>query len=127
MNLKKDTVRLLCILLSVVLIPFLLITAVMNSKEKVVIKPHIFYNDSFYNRDEALEEASLKELDGTLIQDGTIDTLLDITEVCYDNYQTNLEDYLNAEIYRLKNEDESMIYLQISPLSDTLLLFRQEK
>lgn len=124
---KKDTVKLICALLSVLLIPALLITVVVSLKDKAVIKPHIFYNGSAYCRDAALGEYSLNDLNDTLIQDGTIDTLLDDTEVCYDDYQTNREAYLNARIYRLKTEDQSMIYLQTFSSSDTLLLFRQEK
>ena len=95
----------------VVLIPFILITAVIHSEEKVAAKPHIFYHGSFYSWDKKSGESSLKELADTLIQDGTIDTLLDMTEVCYDDFQTNEEYYLNARVYRLKNGDESIIYL----------------
>lgn len=46
---KKDMVRLLCILLGVALIPLLLVIAAMNSTEKYVAKPGVFYNDSFYS------------------------------------------------------------------------------
>ena len=41
-NSKGDMVRLLCTLLIVVLIPFILITAVIHSEEKVAAKPHIY-------------------------------------------------------------------------------------
>lgn len=123
---KKDMVRLLCILLGVALIPLLLVIAAMNTTEKYIVKPHIFYNDSSFFLDSKAGEFSLEELADTLIQDGTIDTLVDETEACYDNYQTNRDYYLNATIYRLKNGDESVIYLQVSPSSDTLLLFRQK-
>ena len=50
-NSKGDMVRLLCTLLIVVLIPFILITAVIHSEEKVAAKPHIFYHGSFYSWD----------------------------------------------------------------------------
>lgn len=123
---KKDMVRLLCILLGVALIPLLLVIAAMNSTEKYVAKPGVFYNDSFYSWDKKAGEFSLQELSDTLTQDGTIDTLLEMTEACYDNYQTNREKFYNARICRLKNGDESIIYLQVSPSSDTLLLFRQD-
>lgn len=123
---KKDMVRLLCIILVVALIPLLLVIAAMNTTEKYVVRPHIFYDDSSYFADIKVGEFSLEELADTLIQDGTIDTLVDMTETCYDNYQTNNDYYLNATIYRLKNGDESVIYLQISPSSDTLLLFRRK-
>lgn len=123
---KKDMVRLLCILLAVALIPLLLVIAAMNTTEKYIVKPHIFYNDSSFFPDIKAGEFSLEELADTLIQDGTIDTLVDMTEACYDNYQTNRDDYLNATIYRLKNGDESIIYLQVSSSSDALLLFRQK-
>ena len=125
-NSKGDMVRLLCTLLIVVLIPFILITAVIHSEEKVAVKPHIFFHSSFYSWDKKSGESSLKELADTLIQDGTIDTLLDMTEVCYDDFQTNEEYYLNARVYRLKDGDESIIYLQLSPSSDMLLLFKQD-
>lgn len=72
-NSKGDMVRLLCTLLIVVLIPFILITAVIHSEEKVAAKPHIFYHGSFYSWDKKSGESSLKELADTLIQDGTID------------------------------------------------------
>lgn len=123
---KKDMVRLLCIILVVALIPLLLVIAAMNTTEKYVVRPHIFYDDSSYFADIKAGEFSLEELADTLIQDGTIDTLVDMTETCYDNYQTNNDYYLNATIYRLKSGDESVIYLQISPSSDTLLLFRRK-
>ena len=123
---KKDMVRLLCILLGVALIPLLLVIAAMNSTEKYVAKPGVFYNDSFYSWDKKAGEVSLQELSDTLTQDGTTDTLLEMTEACYDNYQTNREEFYNARIYRLKNGNESIIYLQVSPSSDTLLLFRQD-
>lgn len=123
---KKDMVRLLCIILVVALIPLLLVIAAMNTAEQYIVKPHIFYDDSSYFSDIKAGEFSLEELADTLIQDGTIDTLVDETEACYDNYQTNRDYYLNATIYRLKNGDESVIYLQVPPSSDTLLLFRQD-
>ena len=124
---KKDTVRLLCILLIVVLIPFILITAAVRAKEEVAIKPHIFYHGSLYSWDKKSGESSLKELADTLIQDGTIDTLLEMTEVCDDDFQTNEESYLNAGIYWLKSGDEHIIYLQLSPFSDVLLPFKQDR
>lgn len=123
---KKDMVRLLCILLGVALIPLLLVIAAMNSTEKYVAKPGVFYNDSFYSWDKKAGEFSLQELSDTLPQDGTTDTLLEMAEACSDNYQTNREEFYNARIYRLKNGNESIIYLQVSPSSDTLLLFRQD-
>lgn len=98
----------------------------MNSTEKYVAKPGVFYNDSFYSWDKKAGEFSLRELSDTLTQDWTIDTLLEMTEACYDNCQTNREKFYNARIYRLKNGDESIIYLQVSPSSDALLLFRQD-
>ena len=123
---KKDMVRLLCILLGVALIPLLLVIAAMNSTEKYAARPGVFYNDSFYSWDKKAGEFSLQELSDTLTQDGTIDTLLEMTEACYDNCQTNREEFYNARIYRLKNGNESIIYLQVPPSSDALLLFRQD-
>lgn len=123
---KKDMVRLLCIILVIALIPLLLVIAAMNTTEKYVARPGVFYNDSFYSWDKKAGEFSLQELSDTLTQDGTTDTLLEITEACYDNHQTNREEFYNARIYRLKNGDESIIYLQVPPYSDALLLFRQK-
>lgn len=123
---KKDMVRLLCIILVIALIPLLLVIAAMNTTEKYVARPGVFYNDSFYSWDKKAGEFSLQELADTLTQDGTTDTLLEITEACYDNHQTNREEFYNARIYRLKNGDESIIYLQVPPYSDALLLFRQK-
>ena len=123
---KKDMVRLLCILLGVALIPLLLVIAAVYATEKYAAKPGVFYNDSFYSWDKKAGEFSLQALSDTLTQDGTIDTLLEMTEACYDNCQTNREEFYNARIYRLKNGNESIIYLQVSPSSDTLLLFRQD-
>lgn len=123
---KKDMVRLLCILLGVALIPLLLVIAAMNSTEKYAARPGVFYDDSFYSWDKKAGEFSLQELSDTLTQDGTIDTLLEMTEACYDNCQTNREEFYNARIYRLKNGNESIIYLQVSPSSDALLLFRHD-
>ena len=123
---KKDMVRLLCIILVIALIPLLLVIAAMNTTEKYVARPGVFYNDSFYSWDKKAGEFSLQELSDTLTQDGTTDTLLEITEACYDNHQTNREEFYNARIYRLKNGDESIIYLQAPPYSDALLLFRQK-
>lgn len=123
---KKDMVRLLCIILVIALIPLLLVIAAMNTTEKYVARPGVFYNDSFYSWDKKAGEFSLQELSDTLTQDGTTDTLLEITEGCYDNHQTNREEFYNARIYRLKNGDESIIYLQVPPYSDALLLFRQK-
>ena len=119
-------VRLLCIILVIALIPLLLVIAAMNTTEKYVARPGVFYNDSFYSWDKKAGEFSLQELSDTLTQDGTTDTLLEITEACYDNHQTNREEFYNARIYRLKNGDESIIYLQVPPYSDALLLFRQK-
>lgn len=123
---KKDMVRLLCIILVIALIPLLLVIAAMNTTEKYVARPGVFYNDSFYSWDKKAGEFSLQELSDTLTQDGTTDTLLEITEACYDNHQTNREEFYNARIYLLKNGDESIIYLQVPPYSDALLLFRQK-
>lgn len=123
---KKDMVRLLCIILVIALIPLLLVIAAMNTTEKYVARPGVFYNDSFYSWDKKAGEFSLQELADTLTQDGTTDTLLEITEACYDNHQTNREEFYNARIYRLKNGNESIIYLQVPPYSDALLLFRQK-
>lgn len=123
---KKDIVRLFCIILVIALIPLLLVIAAMNTTEKYVARAGIFYNDSFYSWDKKAGEFSLQELSDTLTQDGTTDTLLEITEACYDNYQTNREEFYNARIYRLKNGDESVIYLQVPPYRDALLLFRQK-
>lgn len=123
---EKDMVRLLCIILVIALIPLLLVIAAMNTTEKYVARPGVFYNDSFYSWDKKAGEFSLQELSDTLTQDGTTDTLLEITEACYDNHQTNREEFYNARIYRLKNGDESIIYLQVPPYSDALLLFRQK-
>ena len=123
---KKDMVRLLCIILVIALIPLLLVIAAMNTTEKYVARPGVFYNDSFYSWDKKAGEFSLQELSDTLTQDWTTDTLLEITEACYDNHQTNREEFYNARIYRLKNGDESIIYLQVPPYSDALLLFRQK-
>ncbi len=123
---KKDMVRLLCIILVIALIPLLLVIAAMNTTEKYVARPGVFYNDSFYSWDKKAGEFSLQELSDTLTQDGTTDTLLEITEACYDNHQTNREEFYNARIYRLKSGDESIIYLQVPPYSDALLLFRQK-
>ena len=75
----------------------------MNTTEKYVARPGVFYNDSFYSWDKKAGEFSLQELSDTLTQDGTTDTLLEITEACYDNHQTNREEFYNARIYRLKN------------------------
>lgn len=123
---KKDMVRLLCIILVIALIPLLLVIAAMNTTEKYVARPGVFYNDSFYSWDKKAGEFSLQELSDTLTQDGTTDTLLEITEACNDNHQTNREEFYNARIYRLKNGDESIIYLQVPPYSEALLLFRQK-
>ena len=123
---KKDMVRLLCNILVIALIPLLLVIAAMNTTEKYVARPGVFYNDSFYSWDKKAGEFSLQELSDTLTQDGTTDTLLEIAEACYDNHQTNREEFYNARIYRLKNGDESIIYLQVPPYSDALLLFRQK-
>ena len=90
---KKDMVRLLCIILVIALIPLLLVIAAMNTTEKYVARPGVFYNDSFYSWDKKAGEFSLQELADTLTQDGTTDTLLEITEACYDNHQTNREEF----------------------------------
>ena len=53
---KKDMVRLLCIILVIALIPLLLVIAAMNTTEKYVARPGVFYNDSFYSWDKKAGE-----------------------------------------------------------------------
>lgn len=112
MKFIKD--RLINIIVVLSAVTALLILNYVASQQEAPIKPHIFYHGSVYYQEVPVKEYDLDQLLGTLVEDGTIHSLLDDTEVCSCDYQTNRPHYLGARIYKLQDGSLDDIYVQLS-------------